>query len=144
MAIPPWSGVGRESAGPFFCAAERESDRRAAATLARLQRPTGSEPMSSQDPVQALLKAARELSDEEFQRLLERGRPTADELVSIEDLAAELNRSVRTLRRWSTRADAPKRLRRGRRLLYRRSDIQHWFEQRARRPGANQAEGESN
>ena len=79
-------------------------------------------------------------SDDPYERMIEqaRTRSEADDKVSIEDLAAELGVAVRTLRRWNNRPDAPERIKRGRRLMYRRTDVQHWFEQRARRPGAIQ------
>jgi len=89
--------------------------------------------MSSKNPAQALMEEARGLSDDAFVRLIERGRTPVKDLVSIKDLAAELGVSVRTLRRWNNRSDAPQRVKRGRRLMYRRADVQHWFEA-ARRP----------
>lgn len=67
--------------------------------------------------------------DDHFERLIEQARRRSDvgELVSIEDLADELGRSVRTLRRWNTRPGAPERIKRGRRHLYRRADVERWF-----------------
>jgi AraC-like DNA-binding protein len=57
-------------------------------------------------------------SDDRYDRMIEeaRGRSEAEAKVSIEDLAAELGKSIRTLRRWNARPDAPQRIRRGRRL----------------------------
>jgi transcriptional regulator GlxA family with amidase domain len=89
--------------------------------------------MSSKDPAHALIKEARDLSDDDFERMVEQDRKRPAEFVSIEDLAAELNISVRTLRRRNTRPDAPQRFRRSRRLMYRRSDVQHWFDSAHRR-----------
>jgi AraC-like DNA-binding protein len=73
-------------------------------------------------------------SNDPYERMIEQARRTseADDKVSIKDLAAELGKSVRTLRRWNKRTDAHQRIKRGRRLMYRRADVQHWFEQRAR------------
>jgi hypothetical protein len=67
-------------------------------------------------------------SDDRYDRMIEeaRGRSEAEAKVSIEDLAAELGKSIRTLRRWNARPDAPQRIRRGRRLIYRRTDVQAW------------------
>ena len=81
--------------------------------------------MPSNDPYERMIQQARRRSE-------------ADDKVSIEDLAAELGVSVRTLRRWNNGPHAPQRVKRGRRLMYRRTDVQHWFEQRARHPGATQ------
>ena len=67
-------------------------------------------------------------TNDPYERMIEqaRKRSEADDKVSIEDFAAELGKSVRTLRRWNNRPDAPQRVRRGRRLMYRRADVQHW------------------
>jgi hypothetical protein len=91
--------------------------------------------MSGSNAFASLMEKARDLSSEAFVRMIEGGRwiPAA-ELVSIKDLAAELDVSVRTLRRWNNRPDAPKRIRRGRRHMYRRADVQRWVEE-VRRAG---------
>jgi hypothetical protein len=100
--------------------------------------------VSVKDPFTGVMREARGLSCDEFVRMIEDGCPMrARDLVSIKGLAVELGVSVRTLRRWNERPDAPKRFRRGRRLMYRRADVEHWFEQRARRLGGSQAGGES-
>lgn len=92
--------------------------------------------MSVKDRFVCLMEETRGLSSGEFVRMLEGGRPMrASGLVSIKDLAAELGLSVRTLRRWNNLPDAPKRYRRGRRLMYRRVDVQHWHPQGATRAG---------
>jgi predicted DNA-binding transcriptional regulator AlpA len=49
--------------------------------------------------------------------------------LSIEELAAGLGKSVRSLRRWNNRPDAPERVKQGRRLMYGREDVRHWLEQ---------------
>ena len=100
--------------------------------------------MSAEVPFERLMEETRGLSSDEFLRLLEDDHPArASDLVSIQDLAAELGMAVRTLRRWNKLPDAPKRYRQSRRLMYRRADVQHWFERRARRLGATRAGGES-
>jgi hypothetical protein len=85
--------------------------------------------MSTKDPfVRLMEEETRGLSSDEFVRPLEDDHsPRASDLVSIKDLAAELGVSIRTLRRWNKRPDAPKRYRQSRRLMYRRADVQHWF-----------------
>lgn len=82
--------------------------------------------MSVDDPIGHLIEAARGLGDEAFVELIEPGRPRPGDLVSIADLAAELGVSVRTLRRWNTSAEAPRRFRRRRQLMYRRADVAEW------------------
>jgi DNA-binding transcriptional regulator YiaG len=85
--------------------------------------------VSGNDAFASLMEEARHLSGEEFVRMMEGGRRIpAAELVSIKDLAAELGVSVRILRRWNRRPDAPKRLKRGRQLMYVRADVARWVE----------------
>jgi hypothetical protein len=93
--------------------------------------------MSAKDPFLRFIEETRGLSSDEFVRMIEGGRPIrARDLVSIQDLAAELGVSVRTLRRWNKLPDAPKRYRQSRRLMYRRADVQHWVERWKGTPGA--------
>jgi predicted DNA-binding transcriptional regulator AlpA len=89
------------------------------------------------------MEGARGLSGDAFVRFIKSHGVPASELVSLKDLAAELGVSVRTLWRWNKRADAPKRFKKNGRSMCRRADVQHWFEQRARRLGATQAGDES-
>jgi transcriptional regulator GlxA family with amidase domain len=56
-----------------------------------------------------------------------RASSAASELISIGDLAEQLRVSVRTVRRWQALGDAPVRLKRSRRLMYRRADIEAWL-----------------
>jgi Helix-turn-helix domain len=96
--------------------------------------------MSGNDAFVRLMEQGRGLSSDDFVRMLEGDAPVrARDLVSIQDLAVEMGVSIRTLRRRNNLPGAPKRYRRGRRLMYRRADVQHWFEQRARRLGAVEA-----
>jgi predicted DNA-binding transcriptional regulator AlpA len=96
--------------------------------------------MPSKDPFKRMMDETRGLSSDDFVRMLEGDRQMrASDYVSIKELAAELGVSVRTLRRWNKLPDAPQRFQRSRRLMYRRADVQHWFEQRARRLGAVEA-----
>jgi hypothetical protein len=89
-----------------------------------------------------LMEETHGLSCDELVRMIEGGCPMrAGDLVSIKDLAVELRVSVRTLRRWNKLPHAPKRYRQSRRLMYRRADVQHWFEQRARHLGAHPGGG---
>jgi len=85
--------------------------------------------MSGHNVSALLMEKARDLSDEAFVRMVEGRRAPMTDLISIEESAVELGVSVRTLRRWNNRPDAPKRVRRGRQLLYRRSDVERWLEQ---------------
>ncbi|TPI63942.1 helix-turn-helix domain-containing protein [Mesorhizobium sp. B3-1-7] len=59
------------------------------------------------------------------QRWVPLGRP---DLVSIEELAAILGVSVRTVRRYQTAGLTPARIRRSRQMMYRRLDIENWIE----------------
>ena len=57
-----------------------------------------------------------------------RARSAASDLISIVDLAEQLGVSVRTIRRWQAQEDAPPRVKRSRRLKYRKSDVVGWLE----------------
>lgn len=92
--------------------------------------------MSDNDPVARMMKDAEGLSPGEFLRMLKGERPRRScDYVSIEDLAAEKGRSVRTLHRWNKLPGAPKRYKRGRREMYLRADVQHWQPKGAPRAG---------
>jgi Helix-turn-helix domain len=85
------------------------------------------------DPFVRLMEQGRGLKSDDFVRMLEsEGAIRAVDLVSIQDLAVELGVCIRTLRRWNRLPDAPKRYRQGRRLMYRRADVQAWFERSKR------------
>ena len=94
--------------------------------------------MSSDDPWVLMMQAALAggqagdaiASDDPYIRmaLAARQRSQRSDLVSIKDLAAELGVSVRTLRRRNNHPDAPKRVKAGRRHMYRRADVQAWLE----------------
>jgi hypothetical protein len=49
------------------------------------------------------------------------------EYLTKEDLAAQLNRSIRSLDRWALNGDGPPYVRIGRRILYRREAILEWL-----------------
>lgn len=87
----------------------------------------------------------RAASNDPYVRMLEQARRTsvAGDLVSIEDLAAERGVSVRTVRRWNNRTDAPQRVKRGRRHMYRRADVKRWLEQGTFSAKHAPADGES-
>jgi excisionase family DNA binding protein len=57
-----------------------------------------------------------------------RARSAASELISITELAEQLGVSVRTIRRWQALGDVPPRVKRGRRLMYRLTDVVAWLE----------------
>jgi Helix-turn-helix domain len=91
--------------------------------------PDGNPAMPDDDPVVRLMEQGRRLNSDDFVRMLEGdGATRASDMVSINDLAVELGVSIRTLRRWNKHPDAPKRYRRGRRLMYRRADVRAWFQ----------------
>jgi predicted DNA-binding transcriptional regulator AlpA len=81
----------------------------------------------------SVTRAAAKISggDDPYNRMLEDARRRSDKgpMVSIKNLAAELGVSVRTLRRWNKRPDAPPRVKAGRRHMYRRADVERWVEQ---------------
>jgi predicted DNA-binding transcriptional regulator AlpA len=86
--------------------------------------------MPSDDARERMMEEARRLSSDDFLRTNEENRRRfSGQFVSIKDLAAERGKSVRTLRRWNNRPDAPQRVKIGRRLLYRRADVEPWLEQ---------------
>jgi predicted DNA-binding transcriptional regulator AlpA len=111
--------------------------------------------MPSNDPFVQMIEAYRAggqpiadgaSSDDPFVRMIEqaRQRSATGPLVSIEELAGELGVSVRTLRRWNARPDAPQTVKLGRRHMYRRADVTGWIERsRSRRGGDDPADGES-
>ena len=87
----------------------------------------GNRAMPNDDAFVRLIEQGRGLSTDDFVRMIEGDCPMgASDLVSIDDLALERGVSVRTIRRWNKLPDAPKRYRRGRRLMYRRTDVQAW------------------
>ncbi|WP_363247752.1 helix-turn-helix domain-containing protein [Mesorhizobium sp.] len=49
------------------------------------------------------------------------------DLVSIEEVAAMLSVSVRTVRRYQAEGLTPARIRRCRQLMYRRLDVENWI-----------------
>ncbi|TIQ44617.1 helix-turn-helix domain-containing protein [Mesorhizobium sp.] len=63
------------------------------------------------------------------QRWVPPGRP---DLVSIEELAAILGVSVRTVRRYQAAGLTPTRIRRSRQMMYRRLDVENWIKGAAR------------
>jgi hypothetical protein len=89
------------------------------------------------DPFLRLMEQGRGLNSDDFVRMLEGdGALRAVDLISIQVLAVELGVCIRTLRRWNRLPNAPKRYRRGRRLMYRRADVRAWFERSKRTSGA--------
>ncbi|WP_024520974.1 helix-turn-helix domain-containing protein [Bradyrhizobium sp. Tv2a-2] len=53
--------------------------------------------------------------------------PILAEFLTLEALAAELQRNKRTLDRWDALGIGPPRTRVGRRVLYRRASVQKWL-----------------
>ncbi len=62
------------------------------------------------------------------------------QILGIEQLAEELNTSVNTIRYWRTTGYGPRSARIGRRVVYRRTDVDAWvdaqFEEAANQDGA--------
>jgi len=56
--------------------------------------------------------------------------------MSVEDLAAYLGRSRRTVLDWNSRGLGPKYIRLGRRIAYRPSDVEKWLRTREVARGA--------
>ncbi|MCW0216398.1 MAG: helix-turn-helix domain-containing protein [Pseudonocardia sp.] len=52
-----------------------------------------------------------------------------DELLTVKELAAELKVSVSTVQHWVTDGRGPKRIRVGRHVRYRRSDLNEWLQE---------------
>lgn len=52
----------------------------------------------------------------------------ADQLLSPEQLATETGVSVLTLKAWRYRGEGPAFIKAGRRVLYRRSDVDRWLD----------------
>ncbi len=59
---------------------------------------------------------------------------TADQWLSPQQLADELGCAVATVYRWNHFGSGPPYARLGRRVRYRRSDIEEWLESRMRNP----------
>jgi excisionase family DNA binding protein len=53
-----------------------------------------------------------------------------NELMTIEQLAEYLQRPVRTLYQWNYTGEGPRRIRIGRTVRYRRSDVEAWLNKR--------------
>ena len=53
------------------------------------------------------------------------------EWMSREELASELGLAVSTLRRWDTLRTGPVCIRVGRKVMYRRADVQSWLSEKA-------------
>jgi excisionase family DNA binding protein len=54
-----------------------------------------------------------------------------DELLPVEDFAAEVKVAVQTVYNWHAAGKAPRAHRIGRRLFFRRSDVEQWLATRA-------------
>jgi predicted DNA-binding transcriptional regulator AlpA len=50
-----------------------------------------------------------------------------DELMTLRELAAYVRRPVATIYGWNSRGGGPPFIKRGRRVLYRQSDVQRWL-----------------
>jgi excisionase family DNA binding protein len=59
-----------------------------------------------------------------------------EKLMSVDELAAYLGRSRRTVLDWNSRGEGPKYLRLGRRVAYRPSDVERWLREREVARGA--------
>jgi predicted DNA-binding transcriptional regulator AlpA len=59
-----------------------------------------------------------------------------EKLMSVEDLAAYLGRSPRTVLDWNSRGLGPKYIRLGRRIAYRPADVEKWLRTREVARGA--------
>ena len=57
---------------------------------------------------------------------------TADELLTPEELAAELKRPVGTMYKWHQRGLGPKGIRLGRTIVFRRDDVLSWLDEQAK------------
>jgi hypothetical protein len=57
------------------------------------------------------------------------------EYMTKQELAAQLQRSIRSLDRWSLKGDGPPCVRIGRRTLYRRAAVVEWLRQLETTPG---------
>lgn len=53
--------------------------------------------------------------------------PTHDDLMTTKDLAAYVHRPLATIYQWNSRGLGPRYIRRGRKVLYRRSDVDKWL-----------------
>jgi len=62
-----------------------------------------------------------------------------DSLLTPEDLAREAHSNPRTLERWRSTGTGPMFVKFGRRVLYKRSDVNTWLEQQRRQHTAKAA-----
>lgn len=53
---------------------------------------------------------------------------TADDLLTVDEIAAELRVPESTFRTWRSLGKGPKSFKLGRRVVYRRSDVQAWID----------------
>jgi excisionase family DNA binding protein len=54
---------------------------------------------------------------------------TADDLLTVDEIAAELRVPESTFRTWRSIGKGPKSFKLGRRVVYRRSDVEAWIAQ---------------
>ena len=62
--------------------------------------------------------------------------PEREKLMSVDELAALVGRSRRTVLDWNSRGEGPRYIRLGRRIAYRPSDIEKWLKSREVARGA--------
>jgi len=60
-------------------------------------------------------------------------------LLTVEQLASELSVAPKTVRKWRSMHQAPKSLKVGRRILFRREDVQTWLDTQAEEQAETQA-----
>jgi excisionase family DNA binding protein len=75
------------------------------------------------------------------QRRLEmaQGESQTLNLLTVEQLARELAVAPKTVRKWRSMQQAPKSLKVGRRILFRREDVQTWLDSQAEEQAEIQA-----
>ena len=62
--------------------------------------------------------------------------PEREKLMIVDELAALVGRSRRTVLDWNSRGEGPRYIRLGRRIAYRPSDIEKWLKSREVARGA--------
>lgn len=59
-----------------------------------------------------------------------------ERLLGVEELAEYLDVPIRTIYVWGQVGEGPPRMRLGKRIKYRRSDVERWLESKTERPRA--------
>jgi len=70
------------------------------------------------------------LTVEELVAMLRASASTVTEVLTVEELAGEMKVPIATVYRWNYAGTGPRAIKVGRFVRYRRSDVEHWLDER--------------